>query len=110
MPAIVLSDPPGIRCVFSDGTTAEFTLEGLPCPQLVGDLLTGLAELIHPHGSIDAANSVDLCLPPIRNFAASMAARGFDGGAADLRRGLLVEYLSLIHISEPTRLGMISYA
>jgi hypothetical protein len=92
MPATPLIDPPGIRCVFSDGTTAEFTLEGLPCPQLVSDLLTGLAELIHPHGSIDAANSVDLCLPPIRNFAAGLAARGFDGGAADLRRGLLVEY------------------
>jgi hypothetical protein len=92
MTAITLQNPPGIRCVFSDGTTAEFTLEGLPCPQLVSDLLTGLAELIHPHGSIDAANSVDLCLPPIRNFAAGLAARGFDGGAAELRRGLLVEY------------------
>jgi hypothetical protein len=92
MPAILLTDPPGIRCVFSDGTTAEFTLEGLPCPQLAGDLLAGLAELVHPHGSIDAANSVDLCLPPIRKFVAGMAARGFSGGAADLRRGILVEY------------------
>jgi len=92
MPAIVLSDPPGIRCVFSDGTTAEFTLEGLPCPQLVADLLAGLAELIHPHGSIDSAGSVDLCLPPIRNFAAGMAARGFAEGADGLRRGLLTEY------------------
>jgi hypothetical protein len=92
MPGTLLQDPPGIRCLFSDGTTAEFTLDGLPCPQLVSDLLTGVAELIHPHGSIDAANSVDLCLPPIRNLAAALAARGFDGGAADLRRGLLVEY------------------
>jgi len=65
---------------------------GLPCPQLVSDLLAGLAELVHPHGSIDSANSVDLCLPPIRNFVTSLAARGFDGGAAGLRRGLLVEY------------------
>jgi hypothetical protein len=92
MPGTPVLDPPGIRCLFSDGTTAEFTLEGLPCPQLVSDLLTGLAELIHPHGSIDAANSVDLCLPPIRNLARSMAARGFGGGASQLRRGLLVEY------------------
>ena len=92
MPAILLPGPPGIRCVFSDGSTAEFTLEGLPCPQLVSDLLAGLAELVHPHGSIDSANSVDLCLPPIRNFAAGMAARGFASGADGLRRGLLVEY------------------
>jgi len=92
MPATSLPDPPGIRCVFSDGTAAEFTLGGLPCPQLVSDLLAGLAELVHPHGSIDSANSVDLCLPPIRNFVTSLAARGFDGGAAGLRRGLLVEY------------------
>ena len=92
MPATPLLAPPGIRCVFSDGTAAEFTLEALPCPELVSDLLASLAELIHPHGSIDAANSVDLCLPPIRNFAAGLAARGFGGGAAELRRGLLVEY------------------
>jgi hypothetical protein len=92
MPGTPLLDPPGIRCLFSDGTTAEFTLEGLPCPELVGDLLTGLAELIHPHGSINAANSVDLFLPPIRNLATSLAARGFGGGAAQLRRGILVEY------------------
>jgi hypothetical protein len=91
MPATLL-DPPGIRCVFSDGTAAEFTLERLPCPQLVSDLLTGLAELVHPHGSIDSAHSVDLCLPPIRNFAAGMAARGFASGADGLRRALLVEY------------------
>ena len=92
MPATPLPGPPGIRCVFSDGTAAEFILEGLPCPQLVSDLLAGLAELVHPHGSIDAANSVDLCLPPIRSLVTSLAARGFDGGAAELRRGLLVEY------------------
>src|SRR6266849_1150752 len=92
MPATVLCDPPGIRCVFSDGTAAEFTLEGLPCPELVGDLLTGLAELIHPHGSIDSAGSVDLCLPPIRNMARGLALLGFTGGAWQLRRGLLIEY------------------
>ena len=55
MPATVTADPPGIGCVFSDGSTARFALDGLPCPGLVADLLTGLAELIHPHGSVDAA-------------------------------------------------------
>jgi hypothetical protein len=80
MPATLIEDRLGIKCVFSDGSTAEFTLDGLPCPELVGDLPTGLVELIHPHGSIDAANSVDLCLPPIRNMARGLAARGFAGG------------------------------
>ena len=92
MPANVIDDPPGISCVFSDGSTAEFTLDGLPCPQLVKDMLVGLTELIHPHGSIDAAGSVDLCLPPIRNMARGLAERGFAGGAAQLRRGRLTEY------------------
>jgi hypothetical protein len=92
MPGTPLPDPPGIRCLFSDGTTAEFALEGLPCPELVSDLLTGLAEMIHPHGSLNAANSVDLFLTPIRNLATGLAARGFDGGAAQLRRGILVGY------------------
>jgi hypothetical protein len=92
MPATIARDPLGIWCVFSDGTTAEFTLDGLPCPDLVGDLLTGLGELIHPHGSIDAANTVELCLPPIRNMARGLAGRGFTGGAAQLRRGQLAEY------------------
>ncbi|MGP3941879.1 hypothetical protein [Streptomyces sp. 6N106] len=59
---------------------------------MVSDLLTGLVELIHPHGSLDTANSVDLCLPPIRNLAQGLAALGFSGGAAELRRGLLIEY------------------
>ncbi|GAA3516912.1 hypothetical protein FHR32_008712 [Streptosporangium album] len=92
MPATVLQDPLGIWCVFSDGSTARFDLAGLPCPELVGDLLAGLAELVHPHGSIDAAGSVDLCLPPIRNLVKGLASSGFTGGAAQLRRGMLTEY------------------
>jgi hypothetical protein len=92
MPATVVQDPPGIECVFSDGSTARFVLDGLPLPGLVDDLLTGLVELIHPHGSIDAGASVDLCLPPIRNMVRGLAGLGFTGGAADLRRGLLIEY------------------
>ncbi len=32
MPATSLPDPPGIRCVFSDGTAAEFTLGGASVP------------------------------------------------------------------------------
>ena len=92
MPPTLLADPPGIWCVFSDGTTAQFDLSGLPCPELAGDLLTGLAELIHPHGTVDAAGSVGHYVQSIRGMARTLAGRGFTGGAADLRRSQLAEY------------------
>ena len=92
MPATLLDDPPGISCVFSDGTMARFDLGGLPCPDLVGDLLTGLAELIHPHGTVDAAGSAGHYVQSIRDMARKLAGRGFTGRAADLRRTLLAEY------------------
>lgn len=92
MPATVIDQPLGISCVFSDGRTVRFGLDGLPCPNLVRDLLVGLVELIHPHGSIDSAGSVDCCLPAIRQLVGYLADRGFTGGAAGLRRGQLTEY------------------
>src|SRR5436309_11678744 len=92
MPAAVLTGPPGIRCVFSDGSSARFELAGLPCPSLVADLLAGLAELIHPHGTVDAAGSVNHYVQSIRDMARTLAGRGFAGRAADLRRTLLAEY------------------
>jgi hypothetical protein len=55
MPATVIDDPLGIECVFSDGSAARFDLDSLPCPELARDLLVGLVELIHPHGTVDAA-------------------------------------------------------
>ena len=32
MPATVTDSPLGIACVFSDGSAATFSLNGLPCP------------------------------------------------------------------------------
>ena len=92
MPATVIEASLGISCVFSDGRTAEFHLDGLPCRELVRDLLFGLVELIHPHGSIDSAHSVDNALPAIRQLAGHLADHGFTGGASELRRGQLIEY------------------
>jgi hypothetical protein len=92
MPATVIEASLGISCVFIDGRTAEFYLDGLPCRELARDLLVGLVELIHPHGSIDSAHSVDNALPAIRQLAGHLADHGFTGGAADLRRGQLIEY------------------
>ncbi len=93
MPATVIETPLGISCVFSDGRTAEFHLDGLPCRELVRDLLFGLVELIHPQGSIDSADSVDNALPAIRQLAGHLADHGFTHGAAELRRGQLIELL-----------------
>ena len=58
MPAEVLDEPLGISCVFSDGSRSQVTLGDTASARLARDLLTGLAELIHPHGTVDAAGSV----------------------------------------------------
>jgi hypothetical protein len=92
MPAAVQKDPLGIWCMFSDGSTARFDLDGLPCPGLAADLLAGLAELVHPHGSIDAAATVYGYVLAIRDMARRLSAAGFTGSVADLRRPHLIEY------------------
>jgi len=92
MPATVQKDPPGIWCMFSDGSTARFDLDGLPCPGLAADLLTGLAGLIHPHGRIDSAGTVSGYILAFREMTRRLSASGFAGRAADLRRPHLIEY------------------
>ncbi len=92
MPAEITTDPLGIACVFSDGTSARFSLDGLPCPELARDLLAGLAELVHPHGTVDSAGSVGHYAQSIRHMTRHLAASGFTGGAADLRRAQVAQY------------------
>jgi hypothetical protein len=92
MPASVVENPLGIACVFSNGRRAEFTLDGLPEPQLTRDLLVGLVELIHPHGTADAAKSVAEYVGAIHNLVQALAQRGFAGGAGQLGRAALIEY------------------
>jgi hypothetical protein len=92
MPATVLKNPLGIWCMFSDGSTARFDMEGLPCPELVEDLLAGLAELVHPHGRMDAGGSVNHYILAFREMARHLGTTGFRGRAADLRRPHLIEY------------------
>jgi hypothetical protein len=92
MPATVTEGPLGIACVFSDGSAATFSLDGLPCPALARDLLDGLARLIHPHGTVDKAGSVNHYVQSVRDMTRKLAARGFSGGAADLRRPLAAGY------------------
>ena len=92
MPAEVLDDPLGISCVFSDGRRAIVTPGGLASAQLARDLLTGLAELVHPHGTVDSAGSIRHYVSALRVMDAALTERGFTGGAADLRRGQVAEF------------------
>ena len=92
MPATVRDDPPGIWCVFSDGSTAEFGLDGLPNPRLARDLAVGLVELVHPHGTVDTAGSVDHYVRSLRRMVRVLAEQGFSGGAGDLRRGQAAQF------------------
>ncbi|WP_219825367.1 hypothetical protein [Nonomuraea typhae] len=92
MPTMVVEEPLGIVCVFSDGSRAEFGLDGLPNPFLARDLAVGLVELIHPHGSVDAAGSVHHYVRSLRTMVKSLAGQGFGGGAGDLRRGQLAQF------------------
>ena len=92
MPAEVLDEPLGISCVFSNGSRSQATLGDAANARLARDLLTGLAELIHPHGTVDAAGSVRHYVRALAGMVAALAERGFTGGAADLRRAQLAEY------------------
>ena len=79
MPATVSDDPLVALCVFSDGSAARFRLDDLPCRRLVRDLLAGLLELIHPHGTVNAAGSALHYVQSIRHLVRHLVARGFTG-------------------------------
>jgi hypothetical protein len=92
MPATIIDQPLGIACVFSDGSQTVATLDGLPNPNLARDLAHGLAELIHPHGTVNAAGSIMHYASAARHMVRVLAARGFSNGAGQLSRGMLAEY------------------
>ena len=92
MPARLTGDPLGIACVFSDGTTLQLEVAGAANPVLARDLLAGLAELVHPHGTVNAAGTVQQYRRAALNMVSVLAGQGFTGGAADLRRSQLAGY------------------
>ena len=92
MPAEVLDDPLGISCVFSNGSRVTVTLGDTAGGRLSRDLLTGLAGLVHPHGTVDSAGSVRHYIRTLRGMTAALAERGFTGGAADLNRAQVAEF------------------
>ncbi len=93
MPARLSEDRLGIAAVFSDGTSAEFSVDQSALGAgLAGDLLAALVEMVHPHGELDAAGSVRLYVAAARNMAAALAEVGFTGGAGELTRAQLAQY------------------
>jgi hypothetical protein len=92
MPAVLLADPLGIACEFSDGRRGRWLLDGAGDPALVADLLAGLAGKVHPHGKVGAPGTAESYLIGLRDIAGFMAARGVRGGAAALTRAVLAEY------------------
>src|SRR6266487_1054383 len=91
MPATVTADGLAISCVFSDGERAVFTLDGAGCPDLARDLLTGLADLIHPHGSADTKGTVRHYIAAVKSLCGVLDGHGFTGGARELTRARLAE-------------------
>lgn len=92
MPTMVIEAPLGVACVFSDGSHAEFSLDDTPNRRLARDLALGLVELVHPHGAVDAAGSVGHYVRALRTMIQTLAEQGFQGGAEDLRRGMLAQF------------------
>src|SRR6266571_2195047 len=101
MPAELVEDPLGLACVFSSGTRRMLRLPQVPNWLLARDLLVGLAELVHPHGRIDAANTVSAYLHSAARAVRGLAALGHRGGAGQLSRARLAEYwMGTRHASE----------
>jgi hypothetical protein len=82
------------------------------CPGLAGDLLTGLAGLVHPHGSVDAAGTAGVYIRAFREMTRTLAAAGFTGRAADLRRPHLTAFWmgTTAHRESCTRRALAAFA
>lgn len=93
MPAMTVSDPPGVSCTFSTGATFTWQDPKVSDPVLARDLMEGLAGLVHPHGPVDAAKTVREYGFIIRAFARTLAGLGHSGPLAGLARGRLTEAL-----------------
>ena len=91
MPATLTDGGTGISCVFSDASTARFALDATGA-QLGRDLLVGLVELVHPHGSVNQASTAAIYVKAARDMVVWLAAHGFGGGAGELTAAKLTEY------------------
>jgi hypothetical protein len=95
MPAIVTQEPLGLHCIFSDGSDYRrpvSTRRPIRNPQLARTLLEGATDLVHPHGQVDSAGSIDMHFTAIRGFDVWLAKSGFTGPASALTRSVLAQY------------------
>lgn len=79
MPTMLIDEPLGITCVFSDGSRREFSVEELPNPLLSRDLATGLVDLIHSPGTADSAGYGQPLYPGPAEVVRTLAEHGFTG-------------------------------
>lgn len=93
MPAQVVEQPLALACVFSSGARTVRPLGEVPNLLLARQLLAGLAGLVHPHGSIDAAKTVGNYLIAVRALVRLLDAAGHRGGLAGLSRPRLTACL-----------------
>lgn len=84
MPAYLDSHAMTIRFELPDQQTYFRDSSGLPCKQLLNDLLQGLCLLTHPHGQIRRVATVKHYLANINLLAKELSAQHFEGGAKDL--------------------------
>ena len=92
MPATLLQEPLGIECTFSDGTHRTVYFTDTANAELARELLIGLIELVHPHGQLDAGNSVAHYVFAAGRMVKGLTALGHRGGARLLSRARLAEF------------------
>ncbi|MFD5419192.1 hypothetical protein ACFWJT_14330 [Streptomyces sp. NPDC127069] len=101
MTATVLHDPIGIGYISADGVGRQGLMPAVRCLELSRDLMTGLVNLVHPHGRLGTRSAVDKYLIAARRLVLFLDGRGFTGGAGDLSRTDLLEFwMSARHSDE----------
>ena len=86
MPTMLIDEPLGITCVFSNGSRAEFSLDSLPNPQLARDLAPAWSNWsIRTAPRRRGQGQCTTSGPP--HMVRTLASRGFTGGAGQLRPG-----------------------
>ncbi len=92
MPATVNREPLAVVFAFPNGASWTADLAHLPNPQLALDLANGLAQLVHPHGTITAKATAVRYAVSIRKMVAALSIDGFVGGAADLTTAAVLRF------------------
>ncbi len=110
MPALVNDGPLGITCTFSDGSTVVKYVEEGANPQLARQLLEGLADLVHPHGKLDSARTIETYLTSLRDLLKRLEEAGFRGDASTLTRGRLAEVWMAIASTKKEALARLTLA